>query len=1081
MKTVSSEFLDAMKSDLTLRAIPRAVVDWNLNRYVDVSVTNTPSEDTDGFDIELFPIESVIAPDIPRPTKGINKARIGQGTVSSDYFSNNGNGRYYVCDVDDEYKYWTSPNMSNDSDGTISGVDVRVVYASSVTTNKIVIKTENSWATMQTFTIYTSTDGSTWSSVATEAIGNSWKSSGVITLYWDGDSWGLGTRVDDENGAPETTEIRGVRLVVTNLEGGYKSEGTLQPTTYLTSTGAEFQTDGENSRFDLIEIAAHLEVDVSSHIVEFSTDLEISEQSVLYPLGTITSNQGTLILSNIYPDNSATGLFSKSNTDTNILWSDYLEPNARVDVTLDYYNEADEFLGNIPQFVGYTNGWTGQDTDLVSVELEDFSKFFNTIIVRAAMWEALTVPELLWRILDQAGFINYQIDRDPDRVTEHTIPVFYTDGEQNVWEVLDELAKASQTAIYFDAQGVMQVKTRDFAFSADDAPVWNFTSVPDSGYQVNIESVNQTVEYEPNHIKVIYQKTNWSDWNNGQPSMQMVWQPEGTESIRCAPLIRHLGVADTSFYLGSGTVEYWPFVGKVNIQGEIIAFDAKQLVYYTGTLGNVSNTVWVESFDDYKEKLALTPPAYAYKNHLTGAMRISERGVWNSDPKIHYVEANGYSVHGRVGHTYSNNVGGFTFLRNESKVKLSSPAQVIDAQDWVIASQSSDATYRHYGTRFRFVPGGGVDQRAGLVICNQGSGEGGYYIELRPSSKVGTDQRELTVYSREPGGAFSGEVVGQKRVSIGENIEYELDIYHSPIGSQRIQVWINGKSVANWSIPGDEDISATGKFGMYIRGHTTAKFEYLYAIGRDDVEPPDEFGFLDKVDRGYTGSQWDREWVYRWRTQSRRVKKVSSKEQARWNAQFFDEFGPYVHEIKEYDVNFEPAPVLHSRIYSTNDWGAAVLEYSGDPNGAKFIIANTSRNNVVLNGEDSLTFAGTEQSIEQTLCVLGRALIIEEAEEHIVTNDAQIRRRGRIETELTSPWIQNLAMAKDLANWISAHWSYGDSNITIKAFGNPLIEIGDVVEVNIPEKYITGDFFVTSVTTEWNEGIDTEFGLRRRS
>jgi hypothetical protein len=1090
MKTVPNGLLDGIKTASVLRAEPRVIVDWNLNRYIGVTASNTPSEDTDGYDIELFPIESIVDVEIPRPTKGVNKARVGQSTVASDYFENNGNGRYYICGVDDVYKYWTSPYAA-DGSANISSVLPRIEYDANVKTNKIVIKVENSMATPLNFTIDTY-NGSTWTNIANQTtLGNSWKSNGMIVLYWDGDSWGAGPRVDNVDGLPVTTTIRGVRMGVTKLQGGYKTEGTLVPTTYRTQVGSqmyEYETTGAYSHFDLIEMAAHLEADVSEHVIEFDDTQEISESSILYPIGTLTSNSGKVILSNIYPDGTSTGLFSRRNTDPNILWTEYLEPNAEVTVSLDYYDEGGTFLGNVPQFVGYSEGWSGQESDEVEVELLDFSKFFNSIIVPASLWEDLTVPQIVWRILDQTGFVNYDIDRDADRVTEHKIPVFYTDGESTVWEVLDELAQASQTAIYFDSTGRLQVKTRDFAFSDGDTPVWTFTSELDGGYVENVIGVSQDEQFEPNYIKCIYQKTNWSDWNNGQPSMQMVWQPEGTETLRSTPLRRSIDADDMTIHIGSGTVALWPFASKVNIQGEIISYDAKQLVYYTGSSGNVSHTEWVTNADHAKELTNLTPPQYAYKNYYTGALRLTERGVWNSDPRNHSVDASGYVVHGRVGHThYSSGVGGFTHIKNESRVQLSSPGRVLDANDWVIASQTSDGNYKHYGMRFRFVPGGGSDQMAGIVICEQGSGNGGYFIEFQPSSKLDSEKlksrKELHIYSRDGSGTpRTIEGVAARRISIGENIDYEVDVYHSlNAGVQRINVWVNGKSVINKIVPEDAEIALTGKFGMFIRGKSTAKFDYLYAIGRDDAEPPDEFGFLDKVDRGYTGSQWDREWTYRWRSSSRRIKKTWTKAKARWNAQFFDEFGPYVHEIREYDVKFDPFPVLHSRIYSSNDWGAAVLEYSGNPHGGKFIIANTSRTNSVVNGDDSLSFAGTGQSVNQTLCVFGRVLIVEEAEEVLAINESQVRRRGRIESELTSPWMQTKHMAQDLAAWIADHWSYGDSNISVSTYGNPLLQIGDVVNVNIPEKYISGTFFVTGINTGWDNGVTSEFRLRRRS
>lgn len=66
MKAVASAVKNAIRSEHDVVAIPRLTVEWNYNRYVPtIDVDNTPAEQTDGFDIEAFPIESIILPNRP--------------------------------------------------------------------------------------------------------------------------------------------------------------------------------------------------------------------------------------------------------------------------------------------------------------------------------------------------------------------------------------------------------------------------------------------------------------------------------------------------------------------------------------------------------------------------------------------------------------------------------------------------------------------------------------------------------------------------------------------------------------------------------------------------------------------------------------------------------------------------------------------------------------------------------------------------------------------------------------------------------------------------------------------------------
>lgn len=1091
---------DALSEDYAIRAVPEVIVDWNMNRYVGAVASNTPSEDTDGFDIEMFPIESIAEP--LRPTKGINKARVGDATIGDDYLVGGNatpNGRFYIADEDDLYKYWTSPLPSNASTGALTNCAPQVIYGATTAVNKIVFTFENSWASPTTFSIQTTTAATPieadWTEVANQTtVGTAWRGLGQIVLHWNGTAWVTTGRVDNADKSPITTNIRGVRIVVTALGGGYQVTGdgsTLASTfgSYVAGVFTTQNTTGRDAHFDLIEISARLEVDLSPYVIDIEDNFEMAESSDLYPIGTITSNQAGLSLSNIYttPEgNTATGLFSAENLDSP--YHNYIEENAEITLRYKYFDMDDVPLGTVQQFKMYTEMWSGQEEDTVNVDLTDHAKFFNEVVVRPAMWENLSVPEIVWRVLDSVGFVNYSIDRNPDSVTEHRIPVFYTDGEQNVWQILDDLAKASQTAIYFDAYGKLQVKTRDFAYSPDDAAVWNFTSVSDVTQLSNIVSIVMNTEFAPNHYKVIYQKTNWSAANFGIPAMQKVWEPEGTQVLRGNPLIRTLETTGNYLWLGADVARLWPYEGLVNIQGELIRYKGKQFVYYTGPTGSVRNVKDIESADEHRQRSNDTPQNYRHKNYYTGALRITERGVWNSENKRHPVDAEGYSVRHIVNGTRRTDVAGFRHLKTQSKVEINTPKRFGDYGDilFVTRGAADDTPFYHYGTKFRFVKSPGkTSQAVGFVIHNDGTAnEDGYYIEIVPSRMLSGKERksrhELIMYARV--GGVTKRIGGQgAAVAIGENIDYELDISYKNVSSDhRVQVWINGKNVMNQTVTGSNRATPNGRFGFFARGKTRATFEYLYAVKREGEEPPDDFSFLDKVERGYTGNQWDREWVYQWRTRRRRVKKKWVKESYRWNQQFFDEFGPYVHELREYDVKFSPSPVLHSRLYNTNDWSAVCLEYKANPFGAKFIVANTARKNTVVHGDDTLSFAGTGQSVNQVLTVFGRALVVDEAQEEIVKNDEQIRRRGRIDAELSSTWIQSKSMAKDIAEWLSDNFSYGNENITVETFGNPLIEVGDVVNVNYPQKHIDGDFFVVGIRNRFNSGVTTSLDLRRR-
>jgi len=188
-----------------------------------------------------------------------------------------------------------------------------------------------------------------------------------------------------------------------------------------------------------------------------------------------------------------------------------------------------------------------------------------------------------------------------------------------------------------------------------------------------------------------------------------------------------------------------------------------------------------------------------------------------------------------------------------------------------------------------------------------------------------------------------------------------------------------------------------------------------------------------------------------------------------------------VHEYRPYEVTFDKSPVLYSSLYVSNEDQVVQDEYVGYPFGAHFIIANASRWNSVVNGEDTLTY-GSDNPVDQKIMITGRTIQQAEATDYVVTDEQAVRARGEIALEFNSQWIQSEAAAKSLGDWIVANWAEPADEIEVEVFGNALIQIGDIVAINYPPKDMvasTHKYFVTSVSNTWDNGLSTTLNLRR--
>src|SRR5690349_8445573 len=150
MKSVSGTVLTAIKTGQVNTVGLVAFAEWNHNAMYHTLVDNTPTEDSSGYDTEMFPIESITQTN--RPIKsGICKAVADQAVADFSYHSNVPAQRYYVADVDDEYKYWQSP-VTSDGAKALANTAPQVLYTNdngslrTVKANKINVCVENSFA-----------------------------------------------------------------------------------------------------------------------------------------------------------------------------------------------------------------------------------------------------------------------------------------------------------------------------------------------------------------------------------------------------------------------------------------------------------------------------------------------------------------------------------------------------------------------------------------------------------------------------------------------------------------------------------------------------------------------------------------------------------------------------------------------------------------------------------------------------------------------------------------------------------------------------------------------------------------------
>ena len=321
---------------------------------------------------------------------------------------------------------------------------------------------------------------------------------------------------------------------------------------------------------------------------------------------------------------------------------------------------------NIPIKALYAEGFPEINNDSRSVTLNLRDLFFY--------FESMTAPQLLIRdaslsyiistLMDSIGFSNYTFKR-LSREDDPVIPFFFIAPEQNVAEVLTQLAIATQYAMFFDEYNNFVVMSKNYLLPDENDRTTDFVlsgsnNQTDSGVVKNSSSGNlpNIISISANDKRVyndgrITYTTRYIQRTYGSLRQQslldreqtwiylpvLLWEVAGTEETKTVnsiastqstyqlsaiPINSNLTTSVPTVSNGSvinnildlGESVYWltRYQGYFYASGEIIKYDAVQF-NITGT-GNV----WISSNQEYQKYFASIP--FNGKIYPTGLIRI---------------------------------------------------------------------------------------------------------------------------------------------------------------------------------------------------------------------------------------------------------------------------------------------------------------------------------------------------------------------------------------------------------------------------------------------------------------------------
>ena len=424
-----------------------------------------------------------------------------------------------------------------------------------------------------------------------------------------------------------------------------------------------------DSTFDLIELSPRLSVDLSDKVTAFSIKKSASDLGVSgLPVGQLLASTGSL---NLFDYDQA---FFKENT--NSIIKDYTSQNIQIklyEIVVDV-NGLDFF---VPIKTMYSEGFPSiKNTDRsVSLSLRDLFFYFESTISPQILIQDASLSYAVSLLLDSVGFSNYTFLRNEGE-PEDVIPYFYIEPDKSIAEILNDIARSTQSAMFFDeynnfvvmSKGYMMPTleeretdivlygTKDFSDtgvlknSNDSSRLTNIVSVSSQDNEVfNDGTITYSTRYIQRSFSSIRQASLLERDKTWIYKPALLWEVAPTENVRSVndevgdqsayvlsaiplnsdlsadlPEVVNYKINNNIMDFGEGIYWLTRYNGYFYANGEIIKYDAVQ--YNIPGLSSIEqdvdngDNVWISSVKEYQRYFSKVP--FNGKIYPTGLVRI---------------------------------------------------------------------------------------------------------------------------------------------------------------------------------------------------------------------------------------------------------------------------------------------------------------------------------------------------------------------------------------------------------------------------------------------------------------------------
>jgi len=326
-----------------------------------------------------------------------------------------------------------------------------------------------------------------------------------------------------------------------------------------------------------------------------------------------------------------------------------------------------------------------------------------------------------------------------------------------------------------------------------------------------------------------------------------------------------------------------------------------------------------------------------------------------------------------------------------------------------------------------------------------------------------------------------GKFTGQYRMTAEENpTVYDLAVEYQDIGSARkFFLYINNNMVA--TAIDEKPLPAYNNMALFVRGSSRVMFENLYAI-TNNYSQNTAYAINTPVNSVFGDSEINtseslRKYAMSGIIQSTYLAGISASQPPAYNM-YFEEFGSIMREASAFNVKYDKAyPALYAKMSPTFNSikGYTVSGFRAGSYGAEFLIFNatdtalsldeTTGNYLRIQGVTFTQQSSNDLNVDDYFSknsdfsdpqFKGSSLVSSPFKVAKDYEDIKLSRLtyGNKDFSLNVPYIQTHDDANDLMKWMISKIMKPRKSIGIKIFSNPMIQLGDIVNVEYFENGI---------------------------